>query len=109
VSPVAIFRACAAMEERIFMGDWTFWGILAGLAGGPHPLVRMDPASMIDADVKRGLPAGTVTLTAAGHDVLAGRADQVALNGIDRWMGGVYLSPDRLWRQPLPCGPPQVS
>jgi len=33
----------------------------------------------------------TVSLTAAGRDVLAGRADRVALCGIDRWFGGVHL------------------
>jgi hypothetical protein len=31
-------------------------------------------------------------LTAAGADVLAGRLDHVALNGVDRWVGGVRLS-----------------
>jgi hypothetical protein len=30
-------------------------------------------------------------LSAAGLDVLAGKADQIALNGIDRWIGGVHL------------------
>jgi hypothetical protein len=32
-----------------------------------------------------------VTLTAAGRDVVEGRADRVALCGIDRWLGGVHL------------------
>jgi hypothetical protein len=30
-------------------------------------------------------------LTAAGARVLAGEADYVRLNGIDRWLGGVHL------------------
>lgn len=30
-------------------------------------------------------------LSAAGVDVLSGKADQIALNGIDRWIGGVHL------------------
>jgi len=31
--------------------------------------------------------------------VLAGRADQIALNGIDRWIGGVHLTGrDGGWR-----------
>ncbi len=30
--------------------------------------------------------------------VLEGRADHVTLNGIDRWIGGVHLTPDNLWR-----------
>ena len=30
-------------------------------------------------------------LTDTGARVLAGEADQIALNGIDRWIGGVHL------------------
>jgi hypothetical protein len=32
-----------------------------------------------------------VQLTGTGARVLAGQADQIALNGIDRWIGGVHL------------------
>ena len=32
-----------------------------------------------------------VALTDAGRGVLDGAADHVALNGIDRWIGGVHL------------------
>jgi hypothetical protein len=32
-----------------------------------------------------------VRLTGTGARVLAGEADQIALKGIDRWIGGVHL------------------
>ena len=86
-TPDGLFRVCTAMEERIFMGDWTFEGILRGLASGPAPLIE------------GGLPDAPVGVTPAGRDVLAGRADRIALNGIDRWMGGVHLTPARPWRR----------
>ena len=35
-----------------------------------------------------------VALTDAGRQVLAGEADRVALIGIDRWLGGVHLTPE---------------
>ena len=38
---------------------------------------------------------GTVALTEVGWAVLAGRADRVALGGIDRWLGGVHLQRTR--------------
>ncbi len=82
------FAACAGMEEAIFMGDLTFWGIAERLAGGPSPLITVG-ASMADP----------VALTRAGRDVLSGRADAIALNGIDRWLGGVHLTPRSLWRR----------
>ena len=38
-------------------------------------------------------------LTDAGAQVLAGVADHVTLNGIDRWIGGVHLHGDHApWR-----------
>ena len=39
-----------------------------------------------------------VELTEAGHAVLEGRADHVKLNGIDRWIGGVHLTNENVWR-----------
>jgi hypothetical protein len=33
-----------------------------------------------------------VHLTASGGEVLAGRADHVRLNGVDRWIGGTHLT-----------------
>jgi hypothetical protein len=67
--------------------------MVAQLAGASHPLLEVDP------------PAGGVTidtrlrLTAAGRRVLGGEADHVALNGVDRWIGGVHLhGRDVRWR-----------
>ena len=43
--------------------------------------------------------ATPVRLAEAGASVLAGEADLVRLNGIDRWIGGVHLSgDDARWR-----------
>jgi hypothetical protein len=55
------------------------------MAHGPHPLLRLDPP---------GRPVERTTgmqPTDTGARVLAGHADQIALNGIDRWIGGVHL------------------
>jgi hypothetical protein len=82
------FTACAGMEAAIFMGDSTFWSIAERLARGAVPLITIG-AAMRDP----------VALTSAGRDVLGGRADYVALNGIDRWLGGVRLTPASLWRR----------
>ena len=78
------FTDAAASEEAPFLGDATAFERLDELAGGPHPLVTA---------------GGELALTAAGADVLAGRADRVALNGFDRWLGGLHLrAEDGLWR-----------
>ncbi|HUK88953.1 MAG TPA: DUF1835 domain-containing protein [Blastocatellia bacterium] len=93
-TPMTLFRASSDMEESLYMGDTTFWRRVQDLASGPNPLVDL---SIIER--QEGLPAGEVRITNAGLDVLAGRADWVALNSIDRWLGGVHLhGPDEPWR-----------
>jgi len=81
----AVFARLGERETRPFLGDLFFFRIVARLATGRVPLLRLDP------------PGGQVTAgtglrpTAAGRRVLRGEADHVALNGIDRWVGGVHL------------------
>ena len=77
------FRASAGLEEAMYMGDLSFFNIVDALATAAHPLVRLD---------------GTIHVTDTGRDVLAARADHIRLNGISRWLGGVHLTPQRLWR-----------
>jgi hypothetical protein len=86
------FVRAGAREIRPYLGDTSCFAIMDRLAGGPAPLLRLDPAGPVDRHT--GL-----RLTDAGAEVLAGRADQVALNGIDRWIGGVHLTGrDGGWR-----------
>ena len=79
------FVRAGARETRPYLGDTTCFGRMDQLARGPHPLLRLDPP---------GRPVHRTTgvrLTETGARVLAGQADQVALNGTDRWIGGVHL------------------
>ena len=86
-APAELFLALQELEERVFMGDATFWSRVEGLARGPQPLVRLEGDR-----THRVFPKGEIVLTDAGRRVLAGAADWVALNGIDRWLGGVHLT-----------------
>jgi hypothetical protein len=82
----------ATRESRPYLGDtWAFVAI-ERVARVEVPLVAVG-AGAID----RHTP---VALTEAGRRVLDGAADHVALNGIDRWVGGVHLvgrSPGWRW------------
>jgi RNA polymerase sigma factor (sigma-70 family) len=85
-TPVDLFLDSQKLEERIFMGDATFWLRLEHLASGPRPLVRL-----IGQPTHRAFPKRAVELTDDGRRVFAGDADWIALDGIDRWLGGVHL------------------
>ena len=88
-----MFGRLGEREARPYLGDLFFFGLVARLARARVPLLELDP------------PAGEVGAgtrlrpTPAGRRVLRGEADHVALNGIDRWVGGVHLQgPDASWR-----------
>jgi RNA polymerase sigma factor (sigma-70 family) len=91
---LSLGRLCVAVwrqEEAVFMGDVSFYRIMTDLSNGRHPLVEISGASQRES--------GDVTLTETGRKVLEGKADHVALNGIDRWLGGVRLKGDQAtWR-----------
>jgi hypothetical protein len=86
-APTAVAAVVRAMrrETRPFMGDTTYFGRMDRMAQGPDPLLILDPPGR---PVDR---ATGVRLTGTGARVLAGQADQIARNGIDRWIGGVHL------------------
>ena len=88
------FGATQRMEDRIFMGDWSFTHIARGLAGARQPLLEFD-----DDGHSRPQHSAAMSLTGVGEEVLAGGADHIRLNGIDRWIGGVHLlGNDVRWR-----------
>ncbi|MBI1396243.1 MAG: hypothetical protein GC151_09720 [Betaproteobacteria bacterium] len=103
VDPVTLFTRVQAREAAPFMGDWSFWRIVAGLCSGQHRLVQVAGGAEFLYPPKHS-ELGTfgrqrLELTGDGADVLEGRADAVRLNGIDRWIGGVRLTIDNDWRR----------
>jgi hypothetical protein len=87
------FVRAQARETRPYMGDTACFGRMDRMAAGPHPLLRLDPPD------RPALRKTGVRLTGTGTRVLAGQADQIALNGIDRWIGGVHLQGHHVpWR-----------
>jgi len=81
----AAFVRAQSRETRPYLGDSTCFRRMDQMTAGPHPLLRLD---------QPGRPVERTTgvrLTDAGTRVLGGEADQIALNGIDRWIGGVHL------------------
>jgi hypothetical protein len=87
------FVRAGARETRPYLGDTTCFARMDRMAAGPHPLLRLDPPG-------RSVERTTgVRLTGTGAQVLAGQADHIALNGIDRWIGGVHLQGHHVpWR-----------
>jgi hypothetical protein len=87
------FVRAGARETRPYLADAWCFAMMDRMARAPVPLLYAEPA---DRPADRGT---SLRLTDTGARVLAGVADHVTLNGIDRWIGGVHLRGRHLpWR-----------
>ena len=89
-------RLCPAFfdaEPSYGLGDYQVWRDLERMARVAQPLVLID--GFIDSRIHKT----SFSITETGIEVLEGRADFIALNRIDLWLGGVHLNEkDNLWR-----------
>lgn len=79
-----IFRRSQAREEASFLGDSACYACIDDLAVEPAPLI-----SPLESGYE---------LTVMGRRVLAGDADWLEHQPLDRWLGGVHLSAGNVWR-----------
>ena len=91
--PGRVFGQYQETEERMFMGDASFWVIL-------NELIESRPALIQSSTGTLSFPLKgdtALTITAAGEDVLAGTSNALDCVDLDRWIGGVHLTPDAIW------------
>jgi hypothetical protein len=89
----AAFVRSGAREARPFLGDTWCFDRMTRLVTAPTPLLDAGPDAAPVARHTR------LRLTDAGRRVLDGQEDQVALNGVDRWIGGVHIQGHEVpWR-----------
>lgn len=87
-------------EPDYGLGDSQFWNSLQRLTQSSSPLLMnghrelQKPTTMPDNPFHE-----LFAITKAGAAVMSGGTDNVKLNGIDDWLGGVHLqTPANLWR-----------
>jgi hypothetical protein len=99
---IQLFEEVTQEEERSWVTDAMLLHRLRVLATAPTPLVAADaeppPVDVLAADPPRDVRRLRFRLTDAGQEVLDGKRDAVATNGIDTWIGGVHLTREQLWR-----------
>jgi len=81
--PYEIFKAYQKQEERKFMGDVIFWKILDDFKKYKLIFSKENGEKL--------------TLTPLGQKVLNGKENWLQIKPIQRWIGGVNLTPDNLW------------
>ena len=86
IDVVAAFPRMHDDEDVYYVTDESLANLVAALSRTSPPLISFAPGAHADTRLLRG----TISLTEAGREVLAGRRDRVAC-GLDRWLGGVHL------------------
>ena len=84
-SPAGLWSRVNAREPRRWLTDQILGERLVQLAREPA-LIEGDPAT------------GPIAITPLGQQVLAGGSDYTAIHPVNRWVGGVHLTPANLWR-----------
>jgi hypothetical protein len=80
------------------VGDTQLFDILRAFITAPHPLLCFAASSKGTLNNCQ-FNGSLIEMTDIGRTVLAGKADHITLNGIDRWIGGVHLSGHQVpWR-----------
>lgn len=105
VTPRDVFARLLAAEEAPFMGDWTVFRLLDDMVNAAQPLVSGPedkfPCQGYSAEIDRYLETA-LAITPFGRAVIAGEADTIAVNGIDRWWAGTHLHGHDCWRWDAP-------
>lgn len=79
-----LFRISQSREEAAYLSDVVFFKYVAELAGSSSALLMET--------------GGIFAPTLLGSRVLSGDADWLETQPIDRWIGGVHLTPNAQWR-----------
>ncbi len=92
--PAKIFSANQALEERIFLGDSSFWKKLQELRESNPPLIELSNGNSLTLPAS---PDQELTITPTGKAVLSGTKNWLELIEQDQWIGGVHLTPENSW------------
>lgn len=79
-----IFRLSQLREEAVYLGDTSFYRIVDELCDAGAPLLERKDDGF--------------TVTPLGMQVHAGERDWLQVHKIDRWIGGVHLTGEDVWR-----------
>lgn len=92
--PGRIFGGYQETEDRIFLGDSSFWVILQELLKSTPPLLKLSEGKELMLPIT---PEQELIVTPAGREVLACEKNWLEMVELDRWIGGVYLKSGNIW------------
>lgn len=82
------------LEERVFLGDSSFWGILQEFIDSSPALLKLTEGKKLVLPTAKDQE---LTITPVGLEVLSGKRNWLEITSLDRWVGGVHLEPSNVW------------
>lgn len=92
--PEKVFARYQESEERRFLGDSGFWVVLRQLLGSRPSLLTLSGGEELSLPID---PGQELLVTREGREVLAGKRSWLDIVELDRWLGGVHLTPQNSW------------
>ena len=93
-SPERVFSQYQETEERKFLGDSSFWILLNEFLESSPALLTLSDGEMLDITPK---PDDELTISTIGKEVLSGERNWLDIIKLDKWIGGVHLTPANIW------------
>lgn len=92
--PGKVFGGTQELEERVFLGDSSFWVILQELLDSSPALLKLAEGKKFNLPTSKDQE---LTITPAALDVLSGKRNWLEIKNPDRWIGGVHLENTNVW------------
>ncbi|MCW8931669.1 MAG: DUF1835 domain-containing protein [Gammaproteobacteria bacterium] len=92
--PGKVFRRYQETEERMFLGDASFWKILQELIDATSPLLHLSGGKTLNFPIH---PDQKLTITPLGIDVLSDKTNWLDRVELERWIGGTHLRTGNIW------------
>lgn len=96
--PLAIYELVQRKEKIPYMSEQSFRRHLYKMLTAEHPLVAFGKNIKVPGVRSEEFLKQQCYITNTGFNILAESADHIFLNGIDRWVGGVHLTEENIWR-----------
>lgn len=92
--PANVFARYQESEARRFLGDSCFWSILHEFLTSSPPLLELSGDQKFVTPTN---PAQELTITTEGKETLSEKRNWLNIVNLDRWIGGVHLTPSNNW------------
>jgi len=94
IKPAKLFGRYIQTEERVFLGDLSFWQTLNTFLNAPSPLIKLNKGSKLTLAATSDQ---RISITETGKAILNAQKNWLNIININYWIGGVELTTLNYW------------